>query len=87
MYYEIVLFTTMREMEYSAVNAKGQVVIPAEIRDRFHIKQGTKIAFVEEKGRLFIQPVTDAFIGSMRGSLSKQGMPAKLERDPDREFA
>jgi len=87
MYYTILVFTTMREIEYSAVNAKGQVVIPAEIRDRFAIKQGTKIAFVEEEGRLFIQPVTDAFIESMRGSLSKQGMPAKLERDPDREFA
>jgi len=77
----------MNNIEYSAVNAKGQVVIPADIRDRFDIKQGTRIAFVEDQGRLFIQPVTDAFIESMRGSLARRGMPAKLERDPDREFA
>jgi AbrB family looped-hinge helix DNA binding protein len=77
----------MNNIEYSAVNAKGQVVIPADIRDRFHIKRGTRIAFVEDEGRLFIQPVTDAFIENMRGSLARQGMPAKLERDPDREFA
>jgi AbrB family looped-hinge helix DNA binding protein len=77
----------MSNIEYSAVNAKGQVVIPADIRDRFDIKQGTKIAFVEEQGRLFLQPVTDAFIESMRGSLAKRGMPAKLERPRDREFA
>jgi len=77
----------MSNIEYAAVNAKGQVVIPAEIRARFDIKQGTRIAFVEEQGRLFLQPVTDAFIESMRGSLAKRGMPAKLERDPDREFA
>ena len=77
----------MSNIEYAAVNAKGQVVIPAEIRDRFDIKQGTRIAFVEEHGRLFLQPVTDAFIESMRGRLAKRGMPAKLERDPDREFA
>lgn len=76
----------MSEIEYAAVNAKGQVVIPADIRDRFDIKQGTRIAFVEEQGRLFIQPVTDAFIDSMRGSLAKWGMPKKLERDRDREF-
>ena len=76
----------MSDREYSAVNAKGQVVIPAEIRDRFAIKQGTKIAFVEEEGRLFIQPVTDAFIESMRGSLARRGMPAKLKRDRDRHF-
>lgn len=77
----------MSNIEYAAVNAKGQVVIPAEIRDRFDIKQGTRIAFVEEHGRSFLQPVTDAFIESMRGRLAKRGMPAKLERDPDREFA
>jgi AbrB family looped-hinge helix DNA binding protein len=77
----------MSNLAYGAVNAKGQVVIPAEIRDRFNIKQGTQIVFVEEQGRLFMQPVTDAFIESMRGSLAKRGMPANLERDPDREFA
>jgi AbrB family looped-hinge helix DNA binding protein len=77
----------MSNIEYAAVNAKGQVVIPAEIRDRFDIKQGTRIAFVEEQGRLILQPVTDAFIESMRGSLAKRGMPGKLERDSDREFA
>ena len=76
----------MSDREYSGVNAKGQVVIPADIRDRFAIKQGTKIAFVEEEGRLFIQPVTDAFIESMRGSLARQGMSAKLKRDRDRHF-
>ena len=76
----------MSDREYSAVNAKGQIVIPAEIRDRFSIKQGTRIAFVEEGGRLFIQPVTDSFIESMRGSLSKQSRPSKLKRDREREF-
>jgi antitoxin PrlF len=77
----------MSNIEYSAVNAKGQVVIPADIRERLDIKQGTKVAFVEEEGRLFLQPVTDAFIESMRGSLSKRGMPANLQRARDREFA
>ena len=46
----------MSKIEYSAVNAKGQIVIPASMRTRFDIKQGTRIAFVEEEGRLFLQP-------------------------------
>jgi AbrB family looped-hinge helix DNA binding protein len=75
----------MGDTKYAAVNAKGQVVIPASIRNRFDIKRGTKIAFVEEQGRLLIQPVSDAFIRSMRGSLAKS-MPPNLERDPDREL-
>lgn len=75
----------MGDTEYAAVNAKGQVVIPADIRHRYDIKPGTRVAFVEEQGRLFLQPVSDAFIESMRGSLAKS-MPPELERDPDREF-
>ena len=63
----------MSNIEYSAVNAKGQVVIPADIRERLDIKQGTKIAFVEEQGRLFLQPVTDAFIESMQGAWPSEG--------------
>jgi AbrB family looped-hinge helix DNA binding protein len=59
----------MGTVEYAAVNAKGQIVIPADIRDRFAIKQGTRIAIVEEDGRLFLQPVTNAFIRSMGGAL------------------
>jgi AbrB family looped-hinge helix DNA binding protein len=73
------------DKDYTAVNAKGQIVIPAAIRERFDIKQGTKVAFFEEHGRLFLQPVTDAFIESVRGSLKKRGVPPKLERDPDRK--
>ncbi len=75
----------MGDTGYAAVNAKGQIVIPVEIRNRFDIRKGTKIAFIEEQGKLVIQPVTDAFIESMRGSLA-ESMPRDLERDPDREF-
>ena len=76
----------MGDTGYAAVNAKGQIVIPAAIRNRLDIRRGTKIAFIEEKGRLLIQPVTDAFIDSMRGCLAGSNMPRDLDRDPDREF-
>jgi len=33
-----------------------------------------------------LNPATEAFIESMRGSLAGRDMPAKLERDPDREY-
>jgi antitoxin PrlF len=85
-YIRIVCCSIMIDEEYSAVNAKGQVVIPVELRHRFGIRQGTKVAFIEEAGRLIMQPVTDAFIKRMRGSLAKRGLPSELERDPDREL-
>jgi AbrB family looped-hinge helix DNA binding protein len=72
--------------EYATVKAKGQVVIPVDIRRRFRIDRGTRVAFFEEEGRLFIQPVTDEFIEGMKGVLAGRGLPARVERSPDRKL-
>jgi AbrB family looped-hinge helix DNA binding protein len=72
--------------EYATVKAKGQVVIPVDIRRRFQIDEGTRVAFFEEEGRLFIQPVTDEFIEGMKGILAGRGLPARIERSPDRKL-
>ena len=71
---------------YATVKAKGQVVIPVGIRRRFQINEGTRVAFLEEEGRLVIQPVTDEFIEGMKGIVSGPGLPARVERDPDRNL-
>jgi AbrB family looped-hinge helix DNA binding protein len=73
-------------IEYATVKAKGQVVIPVDIRRRFRIDQGTRLAFLEEQGRLFIQPVTDEFIDGMKGVLAGRGLPDRVERGKDRDL-
>jgi AbrB family looped-hinge helix DNA binding protein len=72
-------------IEYATVKAKGQVVIPVDIRRRFQIDEGTRVAFLEEQGRLFIQPVTDEFIDGMNGVLAGRGLPDRVERSRDRD--
>lgn len=57
------------KFETSIVTTKGQLVIPARLRRRFGIKRGTRISFVEDDGRIILQPVTREFIGGLRGSL------------------
>lgn len=73
-------------IEYATVKAKGQVVIPVDVRRRFQIDEGTRVAFLEEDGRLFLQPVTDEFIDSMQGILAGPGLPDRVERDRDRDL-
>jgi len=65
------------KVQTSVVTTKGQLVIPAPLRRRFGIKKGTLVAFVEENGRIAIQPVTREFIRGLRGSL--KGGPSPLE--------
>jgi AbrB family looped-hinge helix DNA binding protein len=73
-------------IEYATVKAKGQVVIPVDVRRKFQIEEGTRVAFLEEEGRLFVQPVTDRFIDSMKGMLAGRGLPKRVERGKDRDL-
>lgn len=63
--------------ETATVTTKGQLVIPARLRRRFGIRKGTLVSFLEENGRLVLQPVTHEFIRSLRGSL--KGEPSALD--------
>ena len=65
------------KVQTSVVTTKGQLVIPARLRKRFGIKKGTLVFFVEENGRLVMQPVTREFIRGLRGSL--KGGPSALD--------
>jgi bifunctional DNA-binding transcriptional regulator/antitoxin component of YhaV-PrlF toxin-antitoxin module len=58
-------------------------VIPVEIRRRFQIDEGTRLAFLEEKGRLLLQPLNDLFIDGMKGILAGRGFPGRIEREKD----
>ncbi len=73
-------------VEYGTVKGKGQIVIPVELRRKLGIEEGTKLAFMEEAGRLVIQPVTNEFIDRMHGILAGKGLPNRVDRNPDREL-
>jgi len=73
-------------METSVVTVKGQVVVPANIRRKFGIKKGTKIAFIEQNGKLLIQPLDKNYFESLAGILGTEGKMLKsLMEDKKRE--
>jgi AbrB family looped-hinge helix DNA binding protein len=45
---------------YAKMSSKGQVVVPAPIREAFGIEAGTRIAFLTEGSRLVLEPETVA---------------------------
>ena len=59
-------------METSIVTTKGQIVVPAKIRRKFGIKKGTKIAFIEQSGKLMIQPLDKSYFESLAGVLATE---------------
>ena len=72
--------------ETAIVTSKGQLVIPARLRRRFGIRKGTLVSFLDDGGRLIVQPVTAEFIRSLRGSLKAEPSALKaLLEDRKRE--
>jgi len=40
----------------AAISSKGQIVIPANLRKRYGMKEGTTVVFQEDRGRLMLTP-------------------------------
>jgi AbrB family looped-hinge helix DNA binding protein len=66
------------EMETSTVTSKGQLVVPATIRRKYGIKRGTKIAFIEENGKIYLQPLNRDYLQKVSGSLESQGKVSQV---------
>ncbi|MGB7603669.1 MAG: AbrB/MazE/SpoVT family DNA-binding domain-containing protein [Candidatus Sulfotelmatobacter sp.] len=64
----------------TVISSKGQVVIPAELRQQFGLQRGTPVTWTEEKGRLVLTPITVQRIREIRGFLKpKPGQPSMFE--------
>lgn len=75
----------------TVISSKGQVVIPAELREQFGLEKGTRATWSEEKGRLVLTPMTARRLSEIRGFLKpKPGEPSMFdehlaERQRERE--
>jgi AbrB family looped-hinge helix DNA binding protein len=56
---------------FSQVSTKGQIVIPAELREALKIEPGTQVTMYREGDAIILRPVTARFIRSLRGSAGK----------------
>lgn len=67
--------------------AKGQIVIPAEIRKKHHIKPGTEMQLMEYGGIIYLIPPVDDPIAAACGLLpAKPSLSEKLLEERGREF-
>lgn len=41
-------------MDLAKVTSKGQITIPVDIRRKLGIKEGDKVLFMEDRGRIFV---------------------------------
>jgi AbrB family looped-hinge helix DNA binding protein len=64
----------------TVISSKGQVVIPAELREEYGLDRGTRAVWTEANGRLVLTPITDRRIKEIRGFLKpKPGEPSMFD--------
>jgi AbrB family looped-hinge helix DNA binding protein len=77
----------------TVISSKGQVVIPAELREQYGLDQGTPATWTEDNGRLVLTPITARRLDEIMGfQKPKPGEPsmfeeslAERERERERE--
>jgi AbrB family looped-hinge helix DNA binding protein len=64
----------------TVVSSRGQVVIPAELRQRLSLEKGTPATWSEEGGRLVLTPMTERQLDEIMGFLKPaRGEPSMFE--------
>ena len=62
------------------VSTKGQIVIPASLREEMGIVPGTRVTLERKGHTIVLRPVTDAFIRSFRGYFRGSNLEEIRER-------
>ena len=67
--------------------SKGQIVIPASIRRKFGIKEGTRIQITvnDKTHEIVLKPITREYIHSIRGKFRGKGLLKSLMADRKKE--
>ena len=79
-------------MDTAYVTIKGRIVVPARIRRKLGIKEGTKVCFIERGRDILFQPITKEYIRSLCGMLKSttsitEALMSERKKDKQREEA
>lgn len=65
----------------AVISSKGQIVIPANLRKRYGLKEGTTVVFQEDLGRLILTPINYDAIFALGGTLRDFPLEEDLEQE------
>ena len=68
-------------MEISVMTNKRRIVVPARIWRKLGISKGIKVSFIQQNGKLMIQPLDKSYFESLAGILGTKGKMMKSLMD------
>lgn len=70
-------------MELSRISSKGQVTIPIDIRKKLSLKEGDKVLFLEEEGKIFIANASLVALKKIQVAMEGEAEKAGLKTEDD----
>ena len=70
-------------MELAKLTSKGQITIPIDIRRKLGIKEGDKILFIEEAGRIYIINSSMEALKEAQGAFAGEAERVGLKNEDD----
>lgn len=70
-------------MELAKVTSKGQITIPVQIRKKLKLKEGDKVFFSEEKGKVIFQNASQVALSSIQKEMAGEAKKAGFSSEDD----
>ncbi len=70
-------------MEIAKITSKGQVTIPINIRRKLGVKEGDKILFVEEAGKVYILNASIEALRKAQAAFAREAQRVGLNDESD----
>jgi len=74
-------------MMLTTVTTRGQTVVPADIRRRYGIEEGSRLEWVDDGRSIRVIPVPADPVKALRGSAKGEGLYDRLMEERARERA
>jgi AbrB family looped-hinge helix DNA binding protein len=70
-------------MELAKLTSKGQITIPKQIRNKLKLKEGDKVFFIEEKGKIYFQNSSQIALVEFQDEMKGQAVKSKFNSEED----
>ena len=70
-------------MELAKITSKGQITIPIQIRKKLKLKEGDKVFFIEEKGKVFFQNASQVALTTFQEEMTGEASNAGFASEED----
>ena len=70
-------------MELAKITSKGQITIPVQIRKKLKLKEGDKVFFYEEKGKVIFQNASQVALANFQKEMIGEAKKAGFKSEED----